>query len=85
MNYLYEIFLFIAGFLWEILATIDIQAVQRGEALKSALATFILTFLGYTIFYNIIKSPDVYLHIIIFALGCAVGAYVTIKYNKCKV
>lgn len=79
-----QILLFFAGLFIEILATIDIQAVQRGQAFLSACATFILTFLGYTIFYNIITSSSAYWLITVFALGCGLGAFITIRWNKCK-
>ena len=79
---MYEILLFFVGFIWEILATIDIQAVQKGQAAKSAIVTIILAFSGDTIFYNIIKSPDAYGQFAILSLGCGLGAYITIKWNK---
>lgn len=80
-----QVLLFFAGFILEIIATIDIQAVQRGEALKSALATFIMVFLGYTVFYNIVISPDVIWNIVVNASGAGLGGFITIKFNKCKV
>lgn len=77
--------IFLAGLLTDIIATIDIQAVQRGEALKSALATFILTFLGYTIFYYIVLSPEAIWNIVLYALGGGMGAFITIKYAKHRI
>lgn len=80
-----QILIFLAGFILEIIATIDVIAVQRREAFKSALATFIMVFLGYTVFYNIILSPDVIWNIVVNAMGAGLGGFVTIKWNKCKV
>lgn len=82
MNYQYDIFLILVGFIWEILATIDIIAVQQKKAFLSAMVTFILTWGGYTILYNLIPSPDFYWEITCLAMGCGLGAYITIKWNK---
>ena len=74
--------LFICGFISNILATIDIQAIQRGESFKSGLATFLLLFLNYAVFYNIINSPEAYFDIVIYAFGGGFGAFITVKYAK---
>lgn len=71
------------GALIDILATIDIKAVQYGMAGRSAVVTFVNTVLSYTVFYYIITSPEYMAEIIAFALGGAIGAYFIIRgYNE---
>lgn len=74
--------LFIAGFIWEVFATVDIQAVQQHKAFKSAFFTFILTYTSYKIFYEIFSSPDTEISMLTVALGCALGAYLTVRHGK---
>lgn len=77
-----QVLLFFAGFILEIIATIDVIAVQKRQAFVSALATFIMVFLGYTVFYNIIISQNAYLNIFINGLGAGLGGFLTIKCNR---
>ena len=70
---------FVAGFLLDMLATLDIQAVQKNQAYRSASVSFIGTVLSYWIFYSIIISPDFIEGLISYALGGAVGTILTMK------
>jgi hypothetical protein len=70
---------FVSGALLDILATIDIKAVQNRKAFRSSFVTFLNTIISYILFYYIIQSPEYLLEIISFASGGAVGAYVIIK------
>lgn len=77
-----QLILFIAGFVLEIIATIDVIAVQKRQALLSGCMTFIMVGLGYAVFYNIIILPDAYLNIFANGLGAGVGGFITIIWNK---
>lgn len=70
---------FVIGALLDILGTIDIKAVQNGQALKSASVSFLNTMISYVMFYYIIQSPQYLLEITAFALGGSIGAYFIIK------
>lgn len=70
---------FVAGALLDILATIDIKAIEHHRALRSAFVSFLNTMISYTIFYFIIQSPEYLLEITSFALGGSIGAFVIIK------
>ena len=74
---------FMIGAVIDVLATIDIKAVQHGKAGRSAIVTFINTVISYTVFYYIVTSPEYMTEIIAFALGGAIGAYFIIRgYNE---
>lgn len=77
---------FMIGAVIDILATIDVKAVQHGKAGRSAVVTFINTVISYTVFYHIITSPEYMTEIIAFALGGAIGAYFIIRgYNETNI
>lgn len=82
MDIWYKLFLFVAGFILDVLGTLDTLAVQKQKPSNSAFYSFTLTMLGYTVFYDIIITGDVYLNIAIYALGGALGGYVTILWDK---
>jgi len=62
-----------AGALLDILATMDVQAVAKNQALKSASVSWIGTIIAYAMFYNIITGPDFLLGIIVYASGGFAG------------
>ena len=70
---------FIIGAMLDILGTIDVKAVQNGQALKSSFVSFINTMLSYISFYYIITSPEYLTEITFFAFGGSIGAYYVIK------
>ena len=71
------------GAMLDILATIDVKAIQHGRALRSATVSFINTMISYLVFYHIITSPEYFMEIIAFSLGGAIGAYFIIRgYNE---
>ena len=72
---------FVFGAILDILGTIDVKAVQTGQALKSSFVSFLNTMISYLLFYYIIQSPEYLLEITSFAIGGSIGAYIVIK-NK---
>lgn len=64
---------FIVGALLDILATLDVQAVARDKALRSASVSWLGTIIAYYIFYKIITGPDFFVGIIAYATGGFVG------------
>lgn len=70
---------FIIGALLDILATIDVRAIQKGQAAKSSIVSFINTMISYLVFYYILRSPEYLFETFAFALGGSVGAYYIIK------
>lgn len=73
---------FFIGALLDILATIDVRAIQEGKALKSSFVSFVNTMISYLVFYYIITSPEYVIEIISFAFGGSVGAYYIIRYYR---
>jgi len=69
---------FLVGLLLDILATVDIIAVQRQYALLSATMTLLLTVIGCLALAKIILSPDRIPELIAYGLGGGVGAYLTV-------
>jgi hypothetical protein len=67
---------FVIGFIEDMLATIDIKAVQRNKAYTSAVITFTLTVTGLGVFYNIITTED-WAGIVSYAMGGAMGVIFT--------
>lgn len=73
---------FLLGALLDVLATIDVIAVQKRDAAKSALVSFILTVVSYVAFYYIMNSPEYLMEILFYSLGGSTGAYIIIKRTK---
>jgi uncharacterized protein YebE (UPF0316 family) len=71
---------FIIGAVLDILATIDVIAVQDRSALLSSTVSFVLTMVSYAVFWKIMESPDRWSQLIVYALGGSVGAYLVIVY-----
>lgn len=70
------------GALLDVLATIDVIAVQKRKAAKSATVSFISTVVSYVAFYWIMNSPEYLTEIMFYALGGSIGAYFIIKRTK---
>ena len=70
---------FLIGGLLDILATMDVIAVQQRKAFRSAFVSFITTVISYVVFYYIMNSPQFLAEILIYSLGGSVGAYYIIK------
>lgn len=73
---------FAVGFVLDVLATVDIRAVQKKQAGLSAFMTIVGTILGTLVFIYIIKSPEFIPQVIAYAVGGGVGAFLIIKRGK---
>lgn len=76
------IVLFLVGFVLDVLATLDMQAVNKNKPLKSGIYTFVLTVLNYGALANIIVNQNIWIEILVYGLGGAIGAYLTIWWNR---
>lgn len=78
--------LFLIGFFLDMLATLDMIAVYQKEAMRSGVISFIITIfsLGVAVNICITKSNQLrkWIEIISYALGGAIGAYLTIRFNR---
>jgi len=75
---------FVVGFIQDMLATIDVQAVYKNKPYLSASMGTINTILGYTVFYSIIISPDFMLGLICYAMGGFFGTVFAMKKIKTR-
>lgn len=75
---------FLVGLLLDIFSIIDLKAVQFKQAFKSAAVSFISTMVSTYCYYYLIREPDAFLEIFMFALGGSVGTYylLTKGYNE---
>lgn len=73
------VLVFIAGFAEFVIRVVDYKAIQRSMCIYSSVITFINIWVWYYIIDSIVKNlGDIWL-IFIYALGCAIGNYITLK------
>lgn len=72
---------FITGLVQDFLVTLNWRYVAKQKIAPAALMSCLTTFVGMTVFYNIIKDNCGLAAILVYALGVAVG---TIVAMKCK-
>lgn len=69
---------------YDFLVTRFYIAIQKRETLMSGAMSFALTFLAFTVMYEVIKSSSAYTKIGVYATGCAMGTMACILYRKWK-
>ncbi len=72
---------FFTGLIQDFLVTLNWRYVAKQKIAPAALMSCLTTFVGMTVFYNIIKDNCGLVAILVYALGVAVG---TIVAMKCK-
>ena len=73
------ILIFIAGFFEFVIRVIDYKAIQRSKCFYSAIITFINIWVWYYIIASVVENLNNFWLIFVYAIGCALGNYVTLK------
>lgn len=73
---------FLAGFILDILATLDIRYVQQDKALRSANVSFIGGAIYYFYLFDIILSPDRKMLVFAYLFGGWIGTIVVMRYKR---
>jgi hypothetical protein len=58
--------------------------VQESKVISSGVISLVITFLQFTILYEMILSPDFLNYVIAYSLGSGIGVSMTVYYKKTK-
>ena len=75
---------FIAGFILDVLLTLYYLAMSEKKVIYSGLMSLIVTFTQIYIFYTIVVSPGIIVHVLSYSIGCGLGTSVTVLWRKNK-
>jgi hypothetical protein len=70
------------GVLYDLLATSLYICVGKREALKAGFASLAVTAFSCIVIYNLVLSPNAYIRVIAYSLGCGIGTALTIYGRK---
>ena len=73
---------FVIGLVYDVAITLYYLAVTDRRSAMAGLWSFLITVVQILILYEIIPSKDFLAQLIAYALGCGIGTYLTVKYNK---
>ena len=76
---------FVIGVVYDVVITLYYLAINDRKSMLAGLWSFVITVVPFFIIYEIILSKDFTCQLLMYALGCGVGTYLTVKYNKRKV
>jgi len=68
------------GILTDVLVTLYYLSINRLLAAQSAVLCFLLTITGYFVVESIVVDTN-WLLIFVYAFGCAIGCFITIKFD----
>lgn len=73
---------FIVGLVYDILITLYYLAISDRRSVMAGFWSFVITMVSIFVLYELIPSKDFVVQLLAYALGCGVGTYFTVKYNK---
>jgi len=75
---------FIIGFVFDIIITLYYLAINDRRSVMAGFWSFVITIVPILVLYEFILSKDFTAQLLAYALGCSIGTYLTVRFNKRK-